>query len=437
MSKKYLYIIILSAFIFSCEKIGIDVNPIDTSQNDDSDQIIYTWQGADVVVDVFALQKNKEISSLTIVGFPTHGKAEFIDGNLLSYTPNESIVEADDQLTVEVKTQNNATRKEIFFIKIKSEGEELPCHNGAKADKISIEPNKLTIVDVLKNDALCEADIDETSLRIKVLPKKGTAIFKDKKIEYTPFVSFIKDNDVLIYEFFALKKDGTKEKFSAPLGVQMQDKSVVNNPCTLKLTDDFIPLSSNFSADSIVINCLGNDKLCADPNVGVLSISQNPKEGSAKVVPNKNTIVYRPNNKIQNGDSDDFYYKFTQNGQIQEAKVKIKKWDNNSSGNSNNFKVEPDIIQISLVKPTNEMKKDAYLLIDVFKNDVIGGFVKEFNLKEMKSNKGKFEKGLLPGFVKYIPLNGKFEKETVSFIYEVIDAKDKKLTAPVTIKFVD
>jgi hypothetical protein len=434
MFKNYLYIVLLSVFIFSCEKIETDVNPIDTTPIDDSDQIIYTWQGTDIVVDVFALQKNKEVTSLTISEFPAHGKAEFIEGNLLSYTPNESIVEADDRLTVEVKTKNNLTRKEVFFIKIKSEGEELPCHNGAKADKISIEANKLAIVDVLSNDAFCESEIDEISLNIKVLPKKGTAVFKNKKIEYTPSPSFTKDNDVLVYEFFATRKDGSKEKFSAALNINILDKSVVTNPCVLKLTDDFIPLSPNFSVDSVVINCLGNDKLCGMPSFGVLTISEKPKVGSVKVLSNKNLIVYYPKNNIQNGDTDEFSYKFAQNGQIQEAKVKVKKWDGNGNSTS---KVTPDFFQISLAKPTTEMKKDGYLLIDVFKNDVIGGLIKEFNLKETKPNTGKFEKNSVLGIVKYFPLNGKFEKEVVSFTYEVVDSKDKKLTAPVIIKFVD
>lgn len=432
MFKNYLYIIVLSTFILSCEKIGTDVNPIDNTPIDDSDQIVYTWQGANVVVDVFALQKNKAINTLTISEFPLHGKAEFIDGNLLSYTPNESIIEAEDQLTIEVKNSNNLTRKEVFFIKIKSEGEELPCHNGAKADKISIEPNKVTTVDVLSNDAFCESEVDKTSLRIKISPKKGTAIFKDSKIEYTPFPSFVKDNDVLVYEFFAIKKDGSKEKFSASLNISVQDKSTTMNPCTLKLTDDFIPILPNFSGDSVLINCLGNDKLCAPANTGVLTISQNPKEGSAKILLNKNLIIYYPKTNSNGVSVDDFSYKFIQNGQTQEAKVSIKKIDSN-----NNFKVSADNFLISLAKPTNEMKKDGYLLVDVFKNDVIGGFIKKFDLTKVQSNKGKFETVAKVGYVKYIPQNGKFEKEEVSFTYEVSDSKDKKLTAPVTIKFVD
>jgi hypothetical protein len=440
---------LLSFFIvslFACEKVGEDkdpnivvVNPqvLPSGVVESNQSVFYTWQGNDVVVDISTLENISNVSSISIIEQPKYGTAAF-SGNFLYYSPDESIVQAEDQAVIEIKMNNKPTIKEVYSFKIKAKNSDIPCHTGALPDKFELDAAKLNILDVLENDKLCDAtSLVASSLKVIVAPKKGTAVVKNDKIEFQPSPTFDKGNDLLVYQFAVKNSDGNTLLRSAICNVSIAEKT--NSGCKMVLIDDVITVPINFPFDSILIRPLDNDKLCDPANTGKLEIVQNPKFGTILNVSN-NTIEYkRP--KISSGPGssapllDIIIYKFTQNNQSKIATIKIKKQENNNSNCVS--KVTNDEIKISISNTKIDLSK-GFTEVKILSNDLVCGMLKSIKLKDIvvPANAKLTIENIEA--VKYTPANGKFEKGEISFGYELEEeGKTQILSGKVKIKFVD
>ena len=447
--RKLFFLSLLIIGIFACEKTGTDTDPNVVVPNptqpvgvtEQNQSVFYTWQGNDVAVDISTLPNISTISSITIIEQPKYGTAIFAD-KYLYYSPNESVIEADDQAVIEIKMTNKPTVKEVYFFKIKAKDSDIPCYTGALPDRFEIDANKLVVLDVLKNDNLCDATTFVTSsLKVTAAPKKGTATVKNDKIEYTPNANFDKGIDEFVYEISVKDSDGKVFRRSAISNVKIIEKNISGGNCKMQLIDDVIAISLNSPFDSVVINPLDNDKLCDTQNLGkleILPIAQNPKFGTVTISKN-NTIIYKRSKNsppiTPNGSPilDEIKYKFTQNGQVDDAVIRLKKQE----GSSNNCttKVGNDEINISLSNKKIDFSK-GYILANILFNDFICGEVKNLKLKDIVAPNGKLTLENY-GWVKYTPTSGKFEKGTITFMYEFEDGNAKIFLVKAKIKFVD
>ncbi len=442
--QKLLFLSLFIIFIFACEKVGEDKDPniVTTNQPtpsvstvESAQSVFYTWQGNDVVVDISTLETVSNISSITIIEQPKYGTAAFT-GNFLYYSPDESVIEAEDQAVVEIKKNNQTTIKEVYSFKIKAKNSDIPCHTGALPDKFEIDATKPTILDVLENDKLCDAtSLIPSSLKVVVTPKKGTAIVKNDKIEFLPNANFDKGSDLFVYQFAVKNNEGNTLFRSAICTIGIAEKN--NSGCKMILIDDIITIPINFPSDSILIRPLDNDKLCAPANTGKLEIIQNPKFGTILSISN-NTIEYkRPKTSPGPGSIlDVIEYKFTQNGQVKNATIKIKKQDNNNPNCVS--KAINDEINISITKTKIDLSK-GFIYINVLSNDVVCGMLKNIKLKDIVIPvNAKLTNENNIGFIKYTPENGKFEKGELTFSYEFEEeGKTQVYSGKAKIKFVD
>ena len=449
--QKLFFLLIPIVCIFACEKTGVDTEPtiVVTDPNlpgiatEANQSIFYTWQGNDVAVDISTLPNLGNITSITIVEQPKYGTAAFTS-NFLFYSPDESVVEADDQAVVEIKTTNKPTIKEVYFFKIKAKNSDIPCHTGAFSDKFEIDADKLAVLDVLKNDNFCDATTYVLgSLKVVLAPKKGKINIKNDKIEFAPDVNFDKGNDNFVYEISVKDSEGKVFRRSAGSNIVIIEKNTSGGSnCKMQLIDDVIAVSLNAPFDTISINPLDNDKLCNTPNLGKLEIlanQQSLKFGTATVT-NNNTIVYKRNKNIPplspNSPPilDEIRYKFTQNGQIGEATIRLKKQE--GSNTNCTTKVGNDEINFSLSNKKIDFSK-GFIFANILANDFIcGGEAKNLKLKDIVAPNGKLTLENF-GLVKYTPTSGKFEKGTISFMYEFEDGNAKVFSVKAKIKFVD
>jgi hypothetical protein len=444
--QKLLFLSLFIIFIFACEKISEDKDPnivvvtpqVPSGSNtvESNQSVFYTWQGNDVVVDISTLENISNVSSITIIEQPKYGTAAFT-GNLLYYSPDESIIEAEDQTIIEIKMNNKATVKEVYSFKIKAKNSDIPCHTGALPDKFEIDDAKSSILDVLKNDKLCDVtSLIPSSLKVIVAPKKGIAKVQNDKIEFQPNSNFDKGNDLFVYQFAVKSNEGNILLRSAICNISITEKN--NSGCKMELVDDVITVPINFPFDTILIRPLDNDKLCAPANTGKLEIVQNPKFGTILSVIN-NTIEYkRPKTGAGQGGSppiDVIEYRFTQNKQVENAIIRIKKQENNNTNCVS--KAVNDEIKFSLSINKNDLSK-GFVDINVLSNDIVCGMLKSIKLKDIVvPANAKLISGN-KGFVKYIPANAKFEKTDVTFSYEFEEeGKIEVFSGKVKIKFVD
>lgn len=442
--QKLFFLSLFILFIFACEKVGEDKDPNviganpqlpGTSTAESAQSVFYTWQGNDVVVDISTLENISNISSITIIEQPKYGTAAFT-GNFLYYTPDESIIEAEDQAVIEIKKNDKTVLKEVYSFKIKAKNSDIPCHTGALPDKFEIDATKLTILDVLENDKLCDATaLIPNSLKVIIAPKKSVAQVKNNIIDFLPNPNFDKGSDFFVYQFAVKNSEGNTLLRSAICTVSIAEKN--NSGCKMILIDDVITIPINFPSDSILIRPLDNDKLCAPANTGKLEIIQNPKFGTILSISN-NTIEYkRPKTSSGPGSIlDAIEYKFTQNGQVKNATIKIKKQDNNNPNCVS--KAINDEINISLTKTKIDLSK-GFIYVNVFDNDVVCGMLKSLKLKDIVIPvNAKLTNENNIGFIRYTPENGKFEKGELTFSYEFEEeGKTQVYSGKVKIKFVD
>lgn len=428
--KNYFYTCLLCATLLgvgACEKIGEDT-PIEIPTNTDSDErVFYGFQNNDVLVDLSQLLRTTDVSSLRVLSDAQFGKISFLPQGVLSYEPNEEVSEANEQIVMEWKKANGAAVQELVVIKIVPEPKELPCVVMAMSD--AVELNATMLIDVLKNDILCESTLNK--LRIVENTKNGTAkITNDNKIEYTPKVGF-RGIDNLIYGIEATQ-EGRLIRRIARLKFVVNDPNVAGANCVNKLRDDVVLYKPQEKKDSFLIQVFVNDMICPKSLSGgapQVTIAQAPKRGSVKII-NGLAIGYAPKNLIGSiAHSDTILYrvKLKNDSTIYQAKVIIMPAKNNT-----NCKLQANFDDIRFDK--EKLKGKNSVEFNVLKNDVLcSNALKEIALRNPKKWNLTVK---IDGTVTFTPKNGQFDG-TVDFAYDVIDSQGVVSLAGVRIKFVD
>ncbi len=416
----------------SCEKIAEDELPISapTEPSDGTGKVIYTYQNNEVAIDPTQLITVLEVKSYNLVSFPIHGKAMFLPDGILHYSPNENVIEADEDLVIEFFKNNGTSFKETITVKIVQEQAQLPCLIIAMSDKAKYEPNKEVIIDILANDEICEGTFKEIAILAK--PNNGIATIINNKISYVPNQSF-KGIDKLMYAF-VLELNGKTVRRPAFVTVEAE-KSITSGGgtnCMTSLRDDILEfdLTSISDKDSIFIPVLGNDILCIDDLAkGKISAGTLPYNGKISIVKDK-LIFYKINKPIippmQSGVIDSFFYKFTNAiGVTKTAKVKLlfKKQGNcklSALGDDYEFKL-------------SNLAGQTFVELDVLKNDLLCSTqIKSLKIVENPPHISVTSNNK----IKYSP--PKFKNEMFKFKYQITDEKgDFSKSGDVRIKFVD
>jgi hypothetical protein len=435
LSYTFFLLLLLS---IGCEKITDDTLPSsDSTGSTGSQKIFYALQDNEIAIELKQLVTSFDVKSLNIKELPEHGKAVFSSEGILTYTPNENITNADEQLSIAYEKKDGSTVEDKIVIKIVSENFDFPCINIAMPDKVKTLMNNAVVIDVLKNDLVCEGTLQGIA-KIVNEPKEGTAIIENKKIKYTPKNGF-KGEDAFLYSI-TISNNGKTETRLAFVQIEVNTPNV----CTTQLRNDIIFLKPQNPKDSLIIKVLVNDKLCEKdfpPAAGLkVAIDKKPNFGKATVLQDK-FITYKlnfpPPQPTGQPLLDSIVYKLTStsSGTITtyKATVYIKEEKPNSNckplGEQGNFifslknlvgkeSVEVDVLKNAYFCPNS---KFASL-------KVVSVLPKNADLVVTNDNK-----------VRYTPTNKKFNKETVSFLYEITDDKGMKSQFPtsVTIKFVD
>ena len=431
------YTLFLLLFLISgCEKITDDTLPpvnSDPTETTDSQKIFFTLQDNRLAIELKQLVTSFGFKSLKIKELPDYGKVTFLPEGILMYMPNENIVEADEQLNIAFEKNDGTIIEEKIVIKIVTENFKFPCVNIAISDKTKTELNTAVMIDVLKNDLICEGDLQGIA-NIVTAPKGGTAIIENKKIKYIPKNGF-KGEDFFIYSI-NIDNNGKIETRFAFVVVDVLSP----NSCTSVLRNDIVNLKPQFSKDTLIIRVLANDKLCTQEfplgTVMNIEIITKPHYGKATVFQNKH-IAYKlnfpPPSPTGQPLLDSMVYKLTSSissvAYMATVYIKEEKPNNNCRPIS-----EQDKFTFKL---KDFVGKD-WVEVDVLENDFFCPNIKFANLKMLSS----FPKNAnltvtSDNKIRYTPVDKKFNKDTISFFYEITDDKGAKSSTSVTIKFVD
>lgn len=432
--RKYLYKIfmIFAMLWLGCERIAEDVEPSDVETPvETGGRVYYTFQNSIVAIDPISLVTSSEIERINILTTPTYGSISFSDNNLLVYTPNDNIKEATEQLSLEAVKKNGTKTINEITINIIAEDFKMPCINIAMTDKVKLDINSTIIIDVLKNDVICEGVFKQLSIFKD--PENGVVNKTlDNKIEYTPNTGF-KGNDRFLYAI-DVEKDGKIIKKIAFCQIQ-----VIDTACKTILKIDNAFLKQQNFIEPINIPVLANDELCPnDLSKGKLELEQSPKKGACQILPNK-TIVYQ----LSFGTApiptfrDSFEYKFTTAlGEVLTSKVMIQTLPLGCklTAKPDEFIVSKlgikgkDFITLNILE-NDELCAYTFseLKVKVSSNDAAGGGgvpLKDIGVTSSNKIVLKIPKGNLP--------------PEISFYYKTIaDKGEETLLALVKIKFVD
>ncbi len=427
----YHTLFLLLFMTMGCEKITDDTLPPvnnDPNATTGAQSIFYTLQENDLAIELKQLVTSFDIKSLKIKDLAQYGKAEFSQEGILTYMPNENITNAEDQLSIVYEKKDGTIVEDKIVIKIVSENFDFPCVNIAMPDKAKTIVNNGVVIDVLKNDLICEGNLQGIAKIIKT-PIEGTAIIENQKIKYTPKNGFV-GVDRLMYSI-AIDNNGKVETRLAFVLIEV----AAPNTCTTQLRNDIAYLKYQNPKDSLIIRVLTNDKLCdKDFPLGTVSkveIMKKPNFGKALVLQDKH-ITYKLNfpPPQSTGQSllDSIVYKFGNYS----ATVYIKEEKLNSNCKPLGSK---DIFTFKL----KDLVGKEWVEVDVIKNAFFCPNTKFASLKvPSPSSKNADLVVTSDNKIRYTPTNKKFNKDAaVSFLYEMTDDKGVKAFGSATIKFVD
>lgn len=426
--RKFLYsfLIVFTAFWGGCEKVGEDIDPDIEESTETTGRVFYTFQNNIVAIDPISLVTSSEVERINILTTPTFGNISFSNDGLLVYTPNDNIVEATEQITLETVKKNGKKTTSDITIKIITENFQLPCINLAMGDKLRTNTNTAATIEVLKNDVICEGTFKQ--LNIKENPQNGeVSLTADNKVIYTPKAGF-KGTDRFLYEIDIENEGKIVKKFAFCL-IQ-----VIDNTCKTSLKPDIIYLKQQNFYDTLRIAVLANDDLCPDDlTKGKLEIKTNPKRGKATLLPNK-TIVYEFNFGTTPTPTlrDSFEYKFTTalgENLVSKVLVLMPPLGCKLAAIEDNISViKSKIVGLDVIN------------LDVLENDILCNFqYKDLNIKILPSSAPLY-KDLSITSDKKVALKipkGNLPKQ-VFFNYKITNNKgEETMPALVKIKFVD
>jgi hypothetical protein len=421
-----------------CEKITDDTLPPvnnDPTVTTGGQKIFYALQDNDLAIELKQLVSSFDIKSLKIKELAQYGKAEFSSEGVLTYMPNENTTNADDQLSIAYEKKDGTIVDDKIVIKIVSENFDFPCVNIAMPDKAKTLLNNAVVIDVLKNDLICEGTLQGIT-KIVNAPKEGTAIIENQKIKYTPKNGF-KGEDRLMYSV-SITNNGQTETRLAFVLIEV----IPPNTCTTILRNDIIYLKPQNPKDSLIIKVLANDNLCdKDFPLGTtkkIEIAKKPNFGKAAVLQD-NSISYKlnfpPPQSMGQPLLDSIVYKLTSASAGAVTTYKATVYIKEEKPNNN---CRPLAAQGKFTFSLNDLIGKESVEVEVLKNAYYCPNTKFASLKIISSSPKNADLTVTSDSkVRYIPANKKFNKEMINFLYEITDDKGEKAFGSATIKFVD
>ena len=426
---KYLLILAFCPLFNACEKVTEEIPSVGAETDPTgSAKVFYTLQEQDLVIEPAQFISLQNAKSLKVTSKTSFGSASFTDEGVLLYSPSEGVVEADEQVAIQLLKNDGKIISENLLVKILPRDSKMPCFLGAMSDKIRVEMNKRVVADVLLNDQFCEGRF--LGISISSNPKNGKAELESGKLVYTPNQGF-KGTDRLFYKVQIEKTNGQTVSRVASVTIDVYE----NKPtCQTRLVADNIVLKPQSGRDSFTLNVMLNDIICPEDLAAPfqLEVTSKPALGIVQVLPNK-LIRFKfavPPMVIAQTVRDSFFYQIVAKSGTYTSKVVLM---NPKPGSDCN----PVAIYDEFVFSLKDLQSKSLVEIDLLRNDFLcSGNVKiskliplgpvVYNLSVNSAN-----------LVKYTPAGGKFVREEVQFKYEITDDKGKKALALVKIKFVD
>jgi hypothetical protein len=156
----------------------------------------YILPGSSTVIDLKAIIKKSFISVyLTIGEGPLKGTLTQMDAFVYKYTPNYNFIEGTDQFMIAAVLDDGTTASSTpMIVYMKSDKEEFPCGLYAVEDDIRMDPARTAVINVLKNDHICDLD-EPVNVVVHLAPKFGEAVVVGDSIIYTPGPSFSRSDE--------------------------------------------------------------------------------------------------------------------------------------------------------------------------------------------------------------------------------------------------
>ncbi|WP_265694305.1 Ig-like domain-containing protein, partial [Providencia rustigianii] len=219
-------------------------------------------------------------STLTIITNGGKGTAEFVNGKLV-YTAKPGEV-GTDTITYTVKDKNGNVSNETTVTIV------IDAAPIANPDEAKTKESKPVTIDVLKNDADLDNDIDPSTLVIKSNGNKGTATVVDGKLVYQPKPGVVGE-DTITYQVKD-KNGNVSNETTVKVIIDAAPVATPDSGITLKDTPVTVDLSDNIS------------DLDGDADLSTLEIVANGNKGTATIDAN-GKLTYTPNPGVTGTDT--------------------------------------------------------------------------------------------------------------------------------------
>ncbi len=416
---RLVWLSLLTIGFLACDRIGQDMPPTDT-RTDDTE--LFALPDNKVAVDLTTLNNLQTATTFKITRQPQSGKLTFATTGLLLYEPNASFVAGDDDFAVSATQQNQGAATAMdMTVKLADDDDKIPCIAGALPDRAETPMGKAITIDVLKNDKICDGQLNPATLSVIVKPKVGTVALSGQSVVYTPNATF-NGRDYFVYKICT---DGSTSAkcYVAPVLI------VVGDPlnCKQTLNDDEVTYRHLFAADSLIIPVLANDQICRGSRGMPVSIVKAPTQGIAYVSKAKpQLVIYKPNPNATG--IDNLTYQRCESGTCMQATVQIQA---RAVDAACQLTARSNQLTISLGQDTDA--KAGVVQIPVLLNDRICSPIASMRISE---NPSALNLTIRDGVVFYT-LSALPKKGTHKFTYELVDVKNNRSSAQVTVILTD
>ncbi len=408
------WLFLLLVGLLACDRIGQDVSPADANGDETE---LFALPVNKVAFDLTTLSSLQTTTTFTIARQPQSGTLSFAANGLLLYEPNSDFVAGNDDFSVSATQQGVAVPMPLT-VKMAADDDAVPCVAGALPDQATTPVGQSVGIDVLKNDKVCDGNLNSGSLKIVVKPKSGTVRIDGETVVYTPISSTFTGRDEFIYKICS---DGGSNAvcYVAPVLI------TVGNPgkdCQVVLHNDQVNYRQLFVTDSLIIPALANDQLCQGSRLLPISITKGPAKGTAYTLTRSSaqTIVYKPNPGIDG--TDNLTYQRCVNGACQQATVNLRVQAIDPA-----CKLAAKNDQRTASLSTDADAKAGRLQLPVLLNDQVCSPITTMRILDNPSNLNlKIRNGVIVYVLGTTPSKG-----TRTFTYELVDLKGNRTSAQV------
>jgi hypothetical protein len=302
------------------------------------DGALYITPGSPGIIDLHSLIENGSDARLAVASLPRFGTLRSVGGDLLQYTPNQSILEGRDGFAVSIFGENNMlVNEDSVVIIITRDSTALPCGLYAMTDYVYNITSSVDIP-VLANDTACNVSPSQLEVSIPNLVIDGVAVpqsyfgslqvLADGRIRYTPGTTF-GGADKFVYQVVKpenIPNAGDPELTAFGFVYITQQGNCADSLAIFNdvFTFDKDSLAGGAGADSVYLNVTGNDLFCTQAsNDFSFSLSQFPDFGEVSYGVNYGFTYLFPSSAAA-GFVDRFRYRVCVDGVCQEAEVIIR-----------------------------------------------------------------------------------------------------------------